>query len=121
MKLDDKEILIIIGAIVLIVILSMIIKFTNQIKQMNRTLEKIAKQIGVPDSITGNIDMEYKQNISCQMEIPNPITGDVDMEVQQLVLNGQKIKAIKRVRMLTGAGLKEAKEYVDALSSRMGS
>jgi ribosomal protein L7/L12 len=36
-------------------------------------------------------------------------------EVQALVAQGNKIQAIKRLRDLTGLGLKEAKDYVDSL------
>jgi len=38
-------------------------------------------------------------------------------EVRRLAFQGQKIQAIKVYRELTGAGLKEAKDYVDALES----
>lgn len=37
------------------------------------------------------------------------------VEVQALALQGKKIEAIKRLRDQSGMGLKEAKEYVDAL------
>lgn len=37
-------------------------------------------------------------------------------EVEQLLAQGQKIAAIKLYREQTGVGLKEAKDYVDALS-----
>jgi hypothetical protein len=46
-----------------------------------------------------------------------PESGAVDPEVQQLVNDGRKIEAIKVVRTRTGMGLKEAKDYVDALES----
>lgn len=46
---------------------------------------------------------------------PVPLGGDVPADVQALLAQGQKIEAIKRVRELTGLGLKEAKDYVDAL------
>ncbi len=36
-------------------------------------------------------------------------------EIENLLKNGQKIMAIKRVRELTGVGLKEAKDFVDYL------
>lgn len=36
-------------------------------------------------------------------------------ELRSLVAQGQQIQAIKRVRELTGMGLKEAKDYVDDL------
>ncbi|HET9224143.1 MAG TPA: ribosomal protein L7/L12, partial [Roseiflexaceae bacterium] len=38
-----------------------------------------------------------------------------EREVRELVARGQKIVAIKRVRELTGLGLKEAKDYVELL------
>jgi ribosomal protein L7/L12 len=41
--------------------------------------------------------------------------GDVPTEVQALLAQGQKIEAIKRVRELTGLGLKEAKDYVEGV------
>lgn len=41
-----------------------------------------------------------------------------EQEIRQLLTQRQKIEAIKRVRELTGLGLKEAKDYVDALERR---
>lgn len=38
-----------------------------------------------------------------------------DSELQTLLARGNKLAAIKRVRELTGMGLREAKEYVDSL------
>ena len=42
-------------------------------------------------------------------------TGDGMAEVRVLAAAGNKIGAIKRYRELTGVGLKEAKDFVDAL------
>lgn len=42
----------------------------------------------------------------------------VDAEVLELVRAGQKIHAIKRYREVTGAGLREAKEAVEAIERR---
>jgi len=39
----------------------------------------------------------------------------VESELRELVARGQKIEAIKRVRELTGLGLREAKDYVELL------
>ncbi|MDT8719186.1 ribosomal protein L7/L12 [Clostridium sp. 19966] len=63
---------------------------------MKLTLDKIAKQAGVPDIIT----------------------KDVRNELLSLISEGNKIKAIKKYRMITGLGLKESKEYVDQLSTQ---
>jgi hypothetical protein len=43
--------------------------------------------------------------------------GPLVAEVRALLAQGQKIAAIKRVRELTGTGLREAKTYVEALEA----
>ena len=44
--------------------------------------------------------------------------GALDLaEVSALLASGNKIAAIKRLRELTGLGLKEAKDYVEAMPS----
>ena len=62
----------------------------KDINRINANINKIAKQVGVPDTITD--------------------------ELKRLLIEGRKIEAIKRYRLATGAGLIEAKEYVDSLS-----
>jgi ribosomal protein L7/L12 len=51
--------------------------------------------------------------------LPRPVspdlTGDVEADARALLRARSKIEAIKRVRELTDLGLKEAKDYVDAL------
>lgn len=42
---------------------------------------------------------------------------DVDPQVRSLLLAGKKIEAIKVLRQKTNVGLKEAKDYIDALES----
>ena len=41
-------------------------------------------------------------------------------EIEQLILSGSKIAAVIKVRQSTGAGLKEAKDYVDSLAAKLG-
>jgi ribosomal protein L7/L12 len=48
---------------------------------------------------------------------PQPRDPAADPEVQIQLARGNKIQAIKRVRELTGWGLKEAKDYVDRLEA----
>ena len=47
---------------------------------------------------------------------PVPASPAGDPEIQQLLLQGNKIGAIKRYRELTGAGLAEAKDAIDRLT-----
>nr|WP_243175624.1 ribosomal protein L7/L12 [Clostridium gasigenes] len=44
---------------------------------------------------------------------------NIDVELKNLIEQGEKIKAIKRYRIVTGLGLKEAKDYVDSLSEKI--
>jgi ribosomal protein L7/L12 len=73
----------------LMIIVSTVSHMQKDIARINVTINKIAKQVGVPDTVTN--------------------------ELKSLILDGKKIEAIKKYRMATGLGLLEAKEYVDSL------
>lgn len=76
--------------LILISFSSSINQLRNEIKRTNTILEKITKQIGVPEP-------------------------PVDSVIRNLVAEGKKIEAIKRYREITGVGLKEAKDYIDSI------
>lgn len=91
----DNAIIIGIVSIVAAVVLGFIGKINqlqSDIKRMNVTLNKIAEEVGVAET-----------------------TRNIDSELRNLIAEGKEIKAIKRLRMVSGLGLKEAKEYVDNL------
>lgn len=92
--MDYKIIWFIFGIGAILSLLSVISQLRNDVSRINITLDKIAKQVGVTDTAIQNIDGELKDLIS----------------------QGKKVKAIKKYRMVTGIGLKEAKEYIDLLS-----
>ena len=92
--MDNTVVWEVMGAGLFIVIVSIINQLQSDISRMNVTLNKIAKQVGVPDIVN----------------------DEVRAELKDLVLKGKKIEAIKRYRKLTGIGLKEAKAYVDSLN-----
>lgn len=77
-------------------LISYISQLKDELRRTNLTLNKIVKHLGIEEEITENIDYELKSIIS----------------------EDGKIKAIKRYREVTGAGLKEAKEYVDNLAEK---
>ncbi|WP_017414796.1 ribosomal protein L7/L12 [Clostridium tunisiense] len=94
--MGDNYLLIIIGVAFITILASMVSGLKSDINRMNLTLEKIAKQVGVTGTVIENIDEE----------------------LINLILQGKKIKAIKRYRMVTGIGLKEAKDYIDSLDAQ---
>ncbi|ULT54473.1 ribosomal protein L7/L12 [Neobacillus drentensis] len=95
--MDELVILGIIGVgLLLTSIISSISQLRSDLARTNATLNKMAKHIGLPDEVT----------------------ADLHDELISLIAEGKKIKAIKRYRMETGLGLKEAKDYVDSLSAK---
>ncbi|WP_211243069.1 ribosomal protein L7/L12 [Sinimarinibacterium sp. CAU 1509] len=56
---------------------------------------------------------ELQPRVRVQQASPN--SGLADAEVQRLIRAGQTLAAIKRVRDLTGCGLREAKRAVDTV------
>ena len=49
-----------------------------------------------------------------------PELGSLEADILGLMQGQQKIKAIRRYRERTGAGLKEAKDFVEALAAKHG-
>jgi ribosomal protein L7/L12 len=54
---------------------------------------------------------------SADAEVPEAVPALWEMDVRAEVMKGRKINAIKIVRENTGLGLKEAKDFVEALGS----
>lgn len=88
--MDNKIIWIVLGVLLLAGISTAIGRLRNDIKHTDSTLDKVEKEIGVSGQ-------------------------PLDDEIKALILEGKKIKAIKRYREVTGVGLKEAKDYIDKL------
>ena len=84
----------IVVGLILLVMLSMVLQLQNDIVRIRQKLDCIVKHMGIGEQERLNIDSELKG----------------------LILEGKKIEAIKRYRIVNGTGLKEAKEYIDKLS-----
>lgn len=79
---------------VVLLLMSKISQLKEDMARMSATLNAIAKQVDVPD----------------------PINDELKNSILELISKGEKIKAIKEYRTTTGAGLVEAKQYIDSLS-----
>lgn len=53
------------------------------------------------------------------LEIEDDELNKINDELNKLIIEGKKVKAVKLYRMATGAGLKESKEYIDALADKL--
>jgi len=76
--------------VLLFLIIILITRLMNILKKINISLEKIKKIQGVPEPLEDEI-------------------------LKTFITNKEKIKAIKRYRVLTGAELKEANDYIEKL------
>ncbi len=86
---------IVLGAMGLIISLGSVInQLRRDVLRIEKKVDKISKEIGVSDIVT----------------------KDMEFELKNLIKEGKKIKAIKKYRMTTGVGLKEANDYIDLLS-----
>ena len=87
-----------IGSIMLVIILNISInKLEINQKRIESKLDRIMEHLGLPET-----SKEY-------------IRDDLKDELMKLVKENKKIKAIKKLRDVTGMGLKEAKDYIDSL------
>jgi hypothetical protein len=62
-----------------------------------------------------SITQHKKDNRPNKIEVPDAVLKNMDIELKKLIAEDKKIEAIKKCRMITGFGLKEAKDYVDNL------
>jgi hypothetical protein len=81
-----------------LLILSLCFSLTSAVSNNGQRLRSLERRV---DLILKHLGIDPNQGI-------NP-------QVQELMKAGQKIQAIKLYRELTGAGLKEAKDYVESL------
>jgi ribosomal protein L7/L12 len=84
------------GVILILVMLSRLSTLEKRLRSLNGKLDALLK----------HSEVEY-----------NPY-GDPAAEVIELLKEGEKLQAIKHYRDATGAGLKDAKEFIDEVQRR---
>lgn len=63
-------------------------------------------------------ELERTQRSEGRMDADGPTADELDRQLIELLRMRQKIEAVKVYRQATGAGLKDAKDYVDGLQSQ---
>ncbi len=76
----------------------------HEILELKRRVAELESQIAF---LLRNLGLEY----------PKPSTWEVSPKIMDLVRRGKKIEAIKLFRQETGAGLKDAKEFIESLET----
>ena len=98
MEFNINSVWIIIGACMLMILVSVISQMRNDLKHMRITLDKISEKFGAIEIVT----KEEKE------------------ELKKMLSEGKNVQAVRRCREITGLDLKEAKEYVDGLGEEKG-
>jgi ribosomal protein L7/L12 len=79
-------------------------------------------------ALLGLLERSFEQQRDKATPPPFPLEGQTGavnlpkekvMELNRLLRSGEKVKAVKRVTQLTGAGLRVAKDYVDDLERKV--
>lgn len=83
----------------------------------NYLLGGIFTLLGIFDIAIGITNFTRNKK-SKQIKVSDKVSKNMDIELRKLIAEGKQNKAIKKYRMVTGIGLKEAKEYVDLLSKK---
>jgi ribosomal protein L7/L12 len=94
--MDGTAFIIGILLVILTIMSNNLSEMKEQLYRVNKTLEKMALQLGVKE-------LDYVDD------------DEVLESVKYLVKKGKKIDAIKQYRIATGQGLKESKEKIDNL------
>jgi ribosomal protein L7/L12 len=76
-------------------------------------LSTLEKRLRALSSLNGKLDALLKHS-----EVEYNPYGDLPAEVIKALKRGEKIQAIKHYRDATGAGLKEAKEFIEEVQRR---
>jgi hypothetical protein len=77
-----------------------------RLSAIERRLTRLSRMDAKIDALLGNAGIHF-----------DPLQ-DVPADVREALERGETILAIKRLRQATGAGLKEAKEFVDEVRRR---
>ena len=70
------------------------------------------------EGLARGMDLEGDQGFPAQLSFAE-IQSEFEGELRSLLLSKRKVQAIKRVRELSGKGLKEAKDFIDQYEKDM--
>lgn len=87
--------------LLLTVAFALLLSLTSSINQLKADIYRMQKKL---DSIAKHVDL------------PDSINDELKATLLELISEGKKIKAVKEYRSATGAGLLEAKQFIDHLS-----
>lgn len=111
--MEINTIFLIVLLLLIVILLTRVISLQSQLNELKRDVERIENGAG----ITPRSSLNYPVSSSTQSsssEHPTELS-ELDQELILMIQQGNKIKAIKKLREARNLSLKDAKDYVDAL------
>ncbi|MFS0868907.1 ribosomal protein L7/L12 [Paenibacillus xylanilyticus] len=111
--MEINTVILIVLLLLVLVLLIRVISLQSQLNELKRDVERIENGTGM----TPRSNVNYSSLASTLSSAPDSQTelSQLDHELLVLIQQGQKIKAIKKLREARDLSLKDAKDYVDAL------
>lgn len=88
-----------------------LLEIKQRLAALETRLQQLFEHLNVKPRAVGSAGEGWWGGSGESTEPPDPLS---DPEIQDLVAKGNEIQAVKRYRELTGVGLKEAKDAIDA-------
>jgi ribosomal protein L7/L12 len=105
---------------IVLLLLARAVGTNARLDRLERRVEAIAQHVGLPGSVRAGGSPSGTQTYSNYGAFDSSQPGgSFDEDIQRLIRAGRKIEAIKLYRERNPVGLKEAKDAVEAIASRM--
>ncbi|WP_153978572.1 ribosomal protein L7/L12 [Paenibacillus xylanilyticus] len=113
--MEINTIFLIVLLLLIVILLTRVISLQSQLNELKRDVERI-ENAGITQR-TPSSSFNYSvssSTLSSSSEQPTELS-ELDQELILMIQQGNKIKAIKKLREARNLSLKDAKDYVDTL------
>lgn len=114
--MELNTIFIVVVLLLIVILLTRVISLQSQLNELKRDVERIESGAGITQR-TPSPSFNYSVSSSTQSSTSEHPTEllELDQELILMIQQGNKIKAIKKLREARNLSLKDAKDYVDTL------
>ncbi|MEW4428247.1 ribosomal protein L7/L12 [Paenibacillus pabuli] len=114
--MEINTIFLIVLLLLIVILLTRVISLQSQLNELKRDVERIENDAGITKR-TPSSSFNYPVSSSTLSSSSDQQTelSELDQELILMIQQGNKIKAIKKLREARNLSLKDAKDYVDTL------
>lgn len=111
--MEINTVILIVLLLLVLVLLIRVMSLQSQLNELKRDVERIENGTGLTPR--SNVNFSPSPSTMPSSSASQTELSQLDHELLVLIQQGQKIKAIKKLREARDLSLKDAKDYVDAL------